>query len=280
MAKAETGNKSTHMYWDCHVHVFGAPERYPLYDTSDYDPPESPLSALWGAAAPHGVARFVFVQPSVYKADHRCLFDAIRAAEDRHRGVAVLAPQASEAEIAELDALGVRGARFNCVSSAGNGLKDFPALAPRLREIGWHAHILVERDGLNEVALLQREWNVPVVLDHMGGLGPTEEDSHPAWSALRMLADSGSCWIKISGLYRKSRVPVTFTDCDRLIERLARLAPHRLLWGSDWPHTWFFHAGRGAAPEYGATLAPLVRTLGEGDLLNKILVDHPSELYR
>jgi D-galactarolactone isomerase len=118
------------------------------------------------------------------------------------------------------------------------------------------------------------------VLDHFGGLGPDHDESHPAWSAMRALLDGGNCWVKISGLYRKSQVPETFDDYDPQIERFARCTPDRLLWGSDWPHTWFFQTGQGAAPQYSETLAPLVRVLGRNSLLEKVLAAHPEQLYR
>ena len=94
--------------WDCHVHVFGPADRYPLSPRRGYTPPVRTLEMLEAAAAGEGVGHVVLVQPSVYDSDHRCLEEALRAGHGRHRGVAVLPPEVSEDRLRELHALGVQ----------------------------------------------------------------------------------------------------------------------------------------------------------------------------
>src|SRR6266849_6487960 len=64
---------------DCHFHVFGPAGRYP-YDLSDlrYAPPHAPVGDFLALAGKLGLERFVFVQPSAYGRDNRCMLDAMR----------------------------------------------------------------------------------------------------------------------------------------------------------------------------------------------------------
>ncbi len=64
---------------DAHFHVFGPAGRYP-YDQSDlrYAPPVAPVEDFLALSKMLGLERFVFVQPSAYGRDNRCMLDAMR----------------------------------------------------------------------------------------------------------------------------------------------------------------------------------------------------------
>ena len=49
---------------DCHMHVFGALDRYPPSATRTYTPKEAPLSAYRAVASSLGLSRMVVVQPT------------------------------------------------------------------------------------------------------------------------------------------------------------------------------------------------------------------------
>jgi predicted TIM-barrel fold metal-dependent hydrolase len=80
----------------------------------------------------------VLVQPSVYATDNSVMLSALRANPGLHRGVVVVDARVTDAELRDMHELGVRGVRFNMVSPVGNGAEMLDALAPRLRDIGWH----------------------------------------------------------------------------------------------------------------------------------------------
>jgi predicted TIM-barrel fold metal-dependent hydrolase len=255
--------------WDCHVHVFGPAARYPLASRLAYDPPERGLAQLEAAAAPAGIDRFVLVQPSVYGTDNACLLDALRAGGGRHRAVAVVDADVEVRRLREMHALGVRGIRFNLVSKAGNSLEGFAELAGKIAPLGWHVQFLAEPADLVKISALRATTAVPFVLDHFGG-GESR--------LLLEMAAREDCWIKLSGFYRLLPAGRPYADMDALLASVAAAAPGRILWGSDWPHTWFFEPGRGAAPAYADTLAPLRRQLPAG-ALREALSDNPQRLY-
>src|SRR6266513_565960 len=100
---------------DCHFHVFAPVGRYP-YNHSDlrYAPPVAPVEDFLALSKTLGLERFVFVQPSAYGRDNRCMLDAMReVGTQKCRGIADIDENAPDAEFERLHALGVRGVRIN-----------------------------------------------------------------------------------------------------------------------------------------------------------------------
>lgn len=257
--------------WDAHVHVFdaAAPVR-----PGHYLPAHHPLDEIERLAAAHGVGHLVLVQPSVYGCDNSVLLRALTAGGGRHRGIAVVEPDIDDATLDRLHAAGVRGIRFNLVSPAGqrgDTQRAVRALAPRLRERGWHLQWYAPAQQLHALVALQRETGLRFVLDHLACLGADTGERERA--AARELAAEGA-WIKFSGWYRLGAV----APYDALHATLAQAAEWfgpRSVWGSDWPHTSFAPASR---PDYASTLTPLRAALGEAALA-PLLSDHARSLY-
>src|SRR5205814_2238797 len=100
---------------DAHFHVFGPAGRYP-YNQADlrYAPPLALVEDFLAIAKKLGTERFVFVQPSAYGRDNRCMLDAMReVGTQKCRGIADIDENAPDTELERLDALGVRGVRIN-----------------------------------------------------------------------------------------------------------------------------------------------------------------------
>ena len=259
--------------WDCHVHMFdGAAKVAPGH----YAPLHRPLAAIEALAQSHGCGHLVLVQPSVYGTDNSVLLDALRMQPERHRGVAVVDVSISDAELADMHSLGVRGVRFNLVSPAGysgNLAADFAKLAPRLQALGWHVQWYARPVDLPTIAALHLATPVPAVLDHLAGMHAHLPSDHAAWQALESLAGQGA-WVKLSGWYRL-QAAAPYTVLDDTITRVASLFAGRMVWGSDWPHTSFAPE---AMPEYASMLEPLTRVLSvaqKTDILNQA----PKTLY-
>lgn len=225
-----------------------------------YQPVYRPLTEIEAIARANGCGHLVLVQPSVYGTDNALLLSALRDAGGRHRGVAVLTGDESDAVLDDMHAAGVRGVRFNLVSPVGSAWEDaaeqLKALGPRLRERRWHVQWYVRAEDLPEVASWQAAVRVPFVLDHLAGLDATLPQE-PAWRALEALAAAG-CWIKLSGWYRLRAAP-PYGALHPLIRRVAALFGERMVWGSDWPHTSF---PPGELPLYDSLWQPVVRALG------------------
>lgn len=250
--------------WDSHVHVFdsGAPVA-----PGHYMPVDRPLVAIETLAQANGFGHLVLVQPSVYGTDNTVLLDALRKSGGRHRGVVVLDPAVSDAALADMHALGVRGVRFNLVSPVGDRTVGgdhqplalrFHALAPRLQALGWHVQWYAHPDDLPAIASVHADGpaGVVAVLDHLAGLHAGLSPKHPAWQALGRLAGQGA-WVKLSGWYRL-QAAAPYSALDAAIFDVASLFDDRMVWGSDWPHTSF---APGALPAYCTTWAPVERVL-------------------
>lgn len=243
--------------WDCHVHVFeaSAPVRQ-----GHYRPVDRPLAEIERLALAHGVRHLVLVQPSVYGTDNTLMLDALARGAGRHRGVAVVADDATDEQLDAMHAAGVRGARLNIVSPVGEGAdpaQRFAGLAPRLQRRGWHLQWYTDAERLPQVADLHRASDVTCVLDHLAGLGLQVPADHPGWRAAQRLADGGA-WLKLSGWYRLG-AQAPYTSLVPHIRRLADLFGDRLVWGSDWPHTQFDPS---RTPAYADTWRPVVDALG------------------
>jgi predicted TIM-barrel fold metal-dependent hydrolase len=243
--------------WDCHVHVFDGTA---AAQAGHYRPVERPLAQIEAVARTHGVEHLVLVQPSVYGVDNTLLLRALAVQPGRHRGVVVVADDIGDAELETLQAAGVRGVRFNCVSPVGERgtpRRRFAALAPRLRRLGWHVQWYAHAAQLTEIAEMHAGSGVVCVLDHLAGFDTTIAADDAAWQAAAALAAQGA-WLKLSGWYRLGAPP----PYDALVPSLRRLGAvfgDRLVWGSDWPHTLFAPE---TMPDYATTWQPVVAAFG------------------
>ena len=61
---------------DCHFHIFGPYDRFPLDAGRHYDSAAALIPAYLRVAEALGIGRMVVVQPSVYGTDNACTLDA------------------------------------------------------------------------------------------------------------------------------------------------------------------------------------------------------------
>ncbi len=256
--------------WDAHVHVFdaAAPAR-----AGHYQPQTHTLAEIEAHSASHGIGHLVLVQPSVYGTDHSVMLRALRQTPGRHRGVAVVDASVSDAALDELHEAGVRGVRFNTISPVGNGEEALHALAPRLRERGWHVQWYIAPRQLPHLVALQRQTGLTFVLDHLAGLAADQTEAARHWQALAELAHTGA-WLKLSGWYRLG-TSSPYAAMVPLIRQASAPFGDRLVWGSDWPHT---SLPAQAASRHDSLLAPAQEALGEA-ALKAVLQTHAPRLY-
>ncbi len=260
---------------DCHMHVFdpAAAGSNPLALTV----PDASVVRYRELQAALGLQRVVVVQANAYGFDNRVMLAALAAFGPDSRGVAVIAPDTDDAEIARLHALGVRGVRLHMLPGGALQWPQLDAMAARLRPFGWH--VQVQFDGWQFPARLQQlqSLRLPVVIDHLGkflGAGPPAVDA-PAFRALRTLLDSGQGWVKLSAPYESSRDAAPhYDDVSQLARTLAASHPQRCLWGSNWPHP-----GRQPVPRDRELLELLREWSGDDATRRRILVDNPAALY-
>jgi len=270
---------------DGHFHVFGPAERYP-YNPSDlrYAPPLAPLGDFLALAGKLGLERFVFVQPSAYGRDNRCMLDAMReVGTGRCRGIVDIDENAPDSELSRLHEAGVRGVRINVPPvkpyEAGFAAKLLPRverLAARCSEIGWQLDFLTPGWLTAELMPTLRKLDLDFTIAHFGLFPAKDGVSQPGFQQLLGLLRQGErrCWVKLTGIYRMS-LAQGFADVEPMARALIEAAPDRIIWGSDYPHLSF-------ADKVGSV--ELWNLLGkwapDEATRRKILVDNPQRLFR
>lgn len=220
-----------------------------------------------------GLRRAVVVTPAPHVDDNRVTLNAIHAlgANDT-RGIAVVFPDATDAELQRLNAGGIRGVRYTIAipKTAVTRIVTLPRLAPMLAALGWHAQLHMTPAQIVEHRDLLTALPCAIVFDHMARLADTDAD-HPAWDIVESLLRSGDTWVKLSGHYLARDAATARATA----VRLAALAPERVLWGSDWPHP----TEMPSPPDTRATLAALHDWLPDAALRQRALVENPARLY-
>jgi predicted TIM-barrel fold metal-dependent hydrolase len=108
---------------------------------------------------------------------------------------------------------------------------------------------------------------------------------HTGFGKLLEFVRSGKGYVKISGAYRASDKSPDYSDVAPLARALIEANPHRILWGSGWPHP---DTGNGRKPsdfspllriDDGRLLNLLAKFVPDADLRKTILVDNSATLY-
>ncbi len=264
---------------DCHAHVIGPASRYPFAAGRVYTPPDCLPEDYDRMRAAVGLARAVLVQPSVYGSDNRLLFDALACDTARLRGVAVAEPGISDAELHTFHAYGVRGLRVNLVDRHDKSPTlprlQLEHLAARIAPMGWHLELLMHVDQHAAELDVLTNLPVPVVLGHFGYQAVGKGAGDGGFTALLRAMESGRLWVKMTGPYRLTSAGLPYEVCEEMAALLCHAAPHRLLWGSDWPHVML----KGAMPNDADLVELIARWLPEESLRRQVLVDNPQQLY-
>lgn len=263
---------------DAHCHVFGPAAVFPFAAERKYTPVDAPKEKLFALRDHLGFARNVIVQASCHGRDNRALADALVAAGGRARGVAVLDPEITDKDLRELDAAGVRAARFNFVKRlVDSAPKDvFRHVAERVTALGWHTVVYFEAADLDELIPFLGTLPGIVVIDHMGRPDIARGCDAPAFRTLiRFLAEHSNVWVKVSCPERLTVTGPPYDDVVPFARRLVADFPDRVLWGTDWPHPNM----RSHMPDDGALVDWIPRIAATEALQQALLVDNPRRLY-
>ncbi|WP_175943397.1 amidohydrolase family protein [Caballeronia sp. BCC1704] len=262
---------------DAHAHVFrrGLPLAEHRRYAPDYD---APLHAYLAQLDAHGIARGVLVQPSFLGTDCGYLIDALNSARDRLRGVAVIERDCDLPTLTDMAEAGIVGIRLNLIGHADNSLDHWVSARTlaHVRELAWHVEVHAEAARLEGIVAPLLEAGVNVVVDHFGRPDPALGASDPGFRRLLEFARSERVWVKVSGAYRN------WPNHD-VVEREARKAfdllreafgLHRLMWGSDWPHTQFEKS-----EQTSRSLDLLHALIPDPEERNVVLTHTPASLY-
>jgi 2-pyrone-4,6-dicarboxylate lactonase len=263
---------------DAHCHVFGPMARFPFSAKAKYLPQDAGAEMLFALRDHLGLSRNVIVQASCHGTDNAATLDAIARSGGRARGVAVVDPAISEAELAALHQGGIRGVRFNFLKRlVDDAPKDkFLDLSRRL-PAGWHVVIYFEADILEELRPFMAAIPVKLVVDHMGRPDVTQGPRGADMTAFRRLLDSRpDIWFKATC---PDRLDTANGDpWDAFAAAVAPLVadyPDRALWGTDWPHPNM----ETAIPDDGHLVDMIPRIAPTAALQHKLLIANPTLLY-
>lgn len=263
---------------DAHCHVFGPMAEFPFSAKAKYLPEDAGPDTLFALRDHLGFSRNVIVQASCHGTDNAATLDAIAKSGGKARGVAVVDPAISDADLAALHAGGMRGVRFNFLKRlVDDAPKDkFLEVAGRL-PAGWHVVIYFEADILEEMRDFIAAIPVPVVIDHMGRPDVTQGPDGPDMQAFRSLLDSRpDIWFKATC---PDRLDIAggdpWDDFATAVAPLVADYPDRVLWGTDWPHPNM----EKAIPDDGHLVDMILRIAPKAELQEKLLITNPMRLY-
>src|SRR4051812_18067396 len=171
---------------DCHMHV---------YDGGRFPPPRPQSRMQPNACVPDyrlfqqriGTSRVIVVTPAAYATDNEVTLEAIAQLGSQARGVAVVHPSVTEAELKRMDGAGVRGIRFTQFDpkTATTTMDMIEPLARRVQALGWHVQIHLRADQIVAAEDLLLSLPGTVVFESLGasdaaaGFEPPGVRHHP-----------------------------------------------------------------------------------------------------
>jgi predicted TIM-barrel fold metal-dependent hydrolase len=263
---------------DTHVHIYAPPGKYAYSPRRAYDPPPSTLDDYRHLLDVLGVERAVIVTPSTYGSQNGPTLDAIAGSGGRFRGVALVAPEVTETEIARLHDGGIRGVRVTTMTGGGTRAEHLAMLADKVKDLGWvmqvHLHAI---DDLEAVAPMLEKLPIRYLIDHFGRVRGGQGVAHPSFQRLlRLLRDDERCWVKLCSFYRLSDTgPPAYADMAPMARALIAACPDRLVWGTNWPHPQHFEA----MPNDGDLLDAVLSWTDDAAILRRIFADNPARLF-
>lgn len=267
---------------DAHCHVFGPMAQFPFSAKAKYLPQDAGPDMLFALRDHLGFDRNVIVQASCHGTDNSATLDAIAKSKGKARGVAVVDPAISEAELQALHEGGIRGIRFNFLKRlVDDAPKDkFLEVARRLPQ-GWHVVVYFEADILEELRSFMDAIPVPLVIDHMGRPDVRQGPNGVDMKAFRRLLDSREdIWFKATCPDRLDAIKEggagdPWDAFAAAVAPLVETYPDRCLWGTDWPHPNMDPE----IPDDGHLVDMIPRIALTAELQRKMLVDNPMRLY-
>ena len=260
---------------DCHAHLFGPQSKYAYAADRRYTPPDATADDYISMLQLIGVERAVLVQPSVYMTDNAVILDALAENKFPFRAVAVVNDGVTDAELARMHALGVRGLRLNLRNANGVPGDLAPRIAARIAKYGWHLQFRINAEDFVSIGPMLRALPVDFVIDHMGQVPVADGVNGAAFSEILELAQGGRCWVKLSAPMRMSARDYPYPDVTPFVHALVAANPDRMLWASDWPHTTLTCA----MPNDGDLVDLLPSWIPDAAVRQKILVDNAARLY-
>jgi D-galactarolactone isomerase len=262
---------------DCHHHIYDPVRFHPVQPGAE---PNARVTEYRLLQRRIGTTRDVVVTPRPYGTDNRVTLDAIAQLGADARGVAVIHPAVTDAELDTMARGGIRGIRF---SLAANPNQKSPATtldmiepqSRRVNTLGWHVQINMDADQIVAAEDLWARLPSAIVFDHMGHIPQPIGVKHPAFTIIRRLVDKGRTWVKLSVTYDNTRDgPPTYADVTKVAQAYVQAVPERMVWGSNWPHP-----NETNKPDDAVLFDLLAQWAPREATRHRILVENPEILY-
>jgi len=263
---------------DCHMHIYD-PARFSFAPSTRVAPTRAAVPQYRMLQSRIGTTRVVIVTPRNYGVDNRATVDGIAHFGADARGVAVLHPSVTDAELNELHDGGIRGIRFSLGDPATAVVTAamIEPLARRVAVLGWHTQFNMSGEQIVELTDVLRRLPTQIVFDHLASPPLPAGITHPSHGVVRELLDQGRAWVKLSGAYSNSIIgPPSYPEAATIARDFVRTAPERLVWGSDWPHPSLSDDHK---PDDAMLFDLLSAWVPDEATRNRVLVHNPETLY-
>jgi len=259
---------------DTHIHIYDSAA--PAAENT-FRPGHFPVEDYRAMQKRLGLERVIIVQPNAYADDNRVTLAAIQALGAGAKGVAVVRPRVTDAELERLTKGGICALRIMTLHGGTLGFDVMDELMARVHPLGWHANIQLDGRELPKFEAQIKRLPGKFVIDHTGKFLEPVDVSSDAFKSLLRLVDTGRCWVKLSAPYETSKTGAPkYEDVGRLAKALVKHAPERMLWASNWPHS---SARKPAPPDDAALLELLADWARQEQTRTRILSENPAELY-
>jgi len=251
---------------DTHLHIYGPFDRYPLVAERNYDPdPHSTLDDYLRTHRTLGLERAVIVTGSGNGTNNRITLDALQRMRGSFKGLALLDPAITDAELSKLKEGGFAGFRIKANGRGGLSFEDTKRMIARTAGFGWHIEFMSQSmaEVIAAVSFLN-SLNVPYVFDHVAHAEPHQNnDDREFRELLAILKNEEHAWINLYSFYQLSESGAPdYSDMVDVVRSIIETRPDRVIWGSNWPH--------------GGIAVPMPN---DGDLLDFLLIAVPDEMF-
>ena len=221
----------------------------------------------------HGVTYGLLTAPSFYGSNNEVLLNALKSADGRLRGTAIVETTISEAELANMKAAGICGLRLNWIRR--EKIPDIAsepnkALLAKVRNVGIHIEVYLEGELLAPVLKIINDSGAQAVIDHFGNPRGPDASQSEGFMALLQAIDKGNTWVKLSAPYRLRQT----TPTELIPDILQYHQGERAVWATDWPWVGFENK-----VTYEQCINWLFDWVTDEKMRNAILVNNPQSLF-
>ena len=245
--------------FDTHFHIIDF--AFPVSENQGFMPPSFPVQDYRARTAGLGIAGGVVVTGSFQNFDTAFMRDALARLGPAFVGVAQLPSDIADAQIMALDAIGVRGVRFNLVRGGSAGIEDLDRVARRVHDLAhWHVELYADAKDLAADAVFDTVSRLPAVsIAHLGL-------SIAGLPTLLQLVERGMK-VKATGFGRIDMDPAP------AIRAIVAANPDSLMFGSDLP------SQRARRPFEPGDI-DLIRANIDPSLERKVFLENAAAFYR